>query len=72
MVATAISRPAAEVLGWFQIFEMEFMRNAPYKNKKDGRGRPGLRLAWNGQARPKAILCNNKPDREAGIARPES
>jgi hypothetical protein len=49
---------------------MEFMRNAPYNNKKDGRSRPGLRLAWKRQAKPKAILCNHRPDREAGIARP--
>jgi hypothetical protein len=25
---------------------MEFMRNAPYQNKKDGRGRPGFALGF--------------------------
>jgi hypothetical protein len=29
MVMTAISTPAADVLGWFQIFGMGFMRNTP-------------------------------------------
>jgi hypothetical protein len=33
MVTVAISSPAIEVLGDFQIFEMGFMRNAPRKEK---------------------------------------
>jgi hypothetical protein len=41
MVMTAIRRPAAEVWGWFQIFEMEFIRKAPCK-KKGGHGRLGI------------------------------
>jgi len=40
MVTTAINTPAAEVFGWFQIFEMGFMRKAPRK-EKGGRGRLG-------------------------------
>jgi hypothetical protein len=40
MVATAINTPAAEVFGWFQIFEMGFIQKAP-NNEKGGRGRLG-------------------------------
>jgi hypothetical protein len=40
MVMTPINSPVAEVFGWFQIFEMGFMRKAPRK-EKDGHSRPG-------------------------------
>jgi len=39
-VTTAISSPAAEVLGDFQMFAMGFMRKAPRK-EKDGLSRLG-------------------------------
>jgi hypothetical protein len=38
MVTVAISSPAADVFGWFHIFEMGFMRKAP--SKSDGRQEP--------------------------------
>jgi hypothetical protein len=51
-VTTAISRPAAEVLGWFQIFEMEFIQKAPCK-EKGGHGRLGIwDLAGAEEAKP--------------------
>jgi hypothetical protein len=31
MLMIAISSPAADVFGWFQIFEMEFIEQAPSK-----------------------------------------
>jgi hypothetical protein len=45
MLTTAINSPATDVLGWFQIFEMEFMRKAPRK-EKGGRSRLGYRLRF--------------------------
>jgi hypothetical protein len=33
MVTTPISTPVADVLGWFQIFEIEFIRKSPRKEK---------------------------------------
>ena len=41
MVTMPINTPAAEVLGWVQMFEIEFMRKSP-RNNKDGLSRLGF------------------------------
>jgi hypothetical protein len=39
MLIMEISNPAAEVFGWFQIFEMKFIDEAPSRSRKGGRSR---------------------------------
>jgi hypothetical protein len=71
MVATAIKTPAAEVFGFFQIFEIKFMRFAPGKEK--GGSKPPqveLKIDMHGRrsicfgtkkSRPVAVFVSDQP-----------
>src|ERR1700691_3768386 len=45
MVRVAISKPVIEVLGWFQMLAMEFIRNAPC-TEKGSECWPGFNFDW--------------------------
>src|ERR1039458_9315618 len=65
MVMIAISSPAADVFGWFQIFEMGFIRKAPRK-EKGGHSRLGYHGIWQARERPKLLPRNkNRGQRRA-------